>query len=791
MAAGNTKYGDNALEKISFGTWNTAIGAYSEANTTTGSSNTGVGTNSLLRNETGSYNTALGTAAMCFNTIGHSNTAVGSNTMEYNTTGTQNTAVGTTALYTNISGIDNTAVGSNALYTNISGSYNTAVGMQTLHDNTSGTNNTAVGSNALYTNISGSDNTAVGQGALTPNTTGTSNTSVGVRSLNSNTTGGSNTAIGTLALNNNIIGQTNTAVGTSALYNSLGNKNVALGWNAGLNNSGDNNTFLGTGSNATSLYNSSTAIGYNSQIDDNNQIKMGVNDTQVVIPGSAILTNPSPTYTDQSIVPKSYVDLQASGITLTEACVCATTTDIDLVTGGILIIDTYTTQTGDRVLVKSQGAISLNENTANIANGIYIANDLGAWTRALDYDLPLDVAGYLTFVQNGTLNSNTAFAEITDPGVVGSDLLQYSIFYSNPYTLGDGLGISSLTLNVDAELSGPANPFLTFVGINGGTNTTYSLDSGSKDIKVHGLTVGTGSGSVSSNAAVGANALLNNTTGINNTAIGNNALVSNTSGTQNAAIGSSALYNNTTGNNNIAIGQTASRQNLTGSSNTAIGSSALYTNEASNNVAIGSSALYNNTLGTLNVAIGINALLNNTIGIQNTMIGSAAGQSITTGTSNTVLGYNSGLGLTTGSNVTCIGFQAQSSTASISNEITLGNSSIATLRCQVALTILSDARDKKDIVELNAGLNFVEQLKPVSFIWNMRDGGKVDIPDTGFIAQDLKQVQIDTGIAIPGLVYEANPEKIEASYSKLLPVLVKAIQDLKKELDELKAQMNL
>jgi hypothetical protein len=111
------------------------------------------------------------------------------------------------------------------------------------------------------------------------------------------------------------------------------------------------------------------------------------------------------------------------------------------------------------------------------------------------------------------------------------------------------------------------------------------------------------------------------------------------------------------------------------------------------------------------------------------------------------------------------------------------------LRCQVtSITALSDARDKKDIVELSAGLDFVQKLKPVSFTWNMRDGGKKDIPDTGFIAQDLKQVQVDTGITIPGLVYEANPERIEASYGKLLPVLVKAIQDLKKEVDELKAR---
>ena len=71
----------------------------------------------------------------------------------------------------------------------------------------------------------------------------------------------------------------------------------------------------------------------------------------------------------------------------------------------------------------------------------------------------------------------------------------------------------------------------------------------------------------------------------------------------------------------------------------------------------------------------------------------------------------------------------------------------------------------------------------------MRDGGKVGIADTGFIAQDLKQVQIDTGIVIPDLVYEENPERLEAGYGKLLPVLVKAIQELKAEVDSLKQQL--
>ena len=72
----------------------------------------------------------------------------------------------------------------------------------------------------------------------------------------------------------------------------------------------------------------------------------------------------------------------------------------------------------------------------------------------------------------------------------------------------------------------------------------------------------------------------------------------------------------------------------------------------------------------------------------------------------------------------------------------------------------------------------------------MRDGGKVDIPAIGFIAQDLQQVQKDTGIVIPNLVYESNPERLEASYGTLLPVLVKAVQELSAEVNTLKIELN-
>ena len=178
--------------------------------------------------------------------------------------------------------------------------------------------------------------------------------------------------------------------------------------------------------------------------------------------------------------------------------------------------------------------------------------------------------------------------------------------------------------------------------------------------------------------------------------------------------------------------------------------------------------------------------------------------SLSQGANNTAFGVNSLKSNTTGTNNTSIGYQADVASGSLnystsignaasctaSNQITLGNSSITSLRCQVqTITGISDQRDKKDIETLESSLAFVEQLKPVRFIWNMRDGGKVDIPEIGFIAQDLQQVQLDTGIKIPNLVYESNPEKLEASYGTLLPLLVKSIQELSHKNQELSQEI--
>ncbi len=65
----------------------------------------------------------------------------------------------------------------------------------------------------------------------------------------------------------------------------------------------------------------------------------------------------------------------------------------------------------------------------------------------------------------------------------------------------------------------------------------------------------------------------------------------------------------------------------------------------------------------------------------------------------------------------------------------------------------------------------------------------LETPTAGFVAQELDEAQTKANAEWLNLVLKSNPEKLEATYGNLLPVIVKAIQDLKKENDELKEQL--
>jgi hypothetical protein len=254
------------------------------------------------------------------------------------------------------------------------------------------------------------------------------------------------------------------------------------------------------------------------------------------------------------------------------------------------------------------------------------------------------------------------------------------------------------------------------------------------------------------------------------------------------AMGYQASYSHTSGADCVTIGRSAGYSNTTGQHRAILGAFAAQYNTGSGNTAMGYNALKGPSSGTVNggynVAIGRNAMDVLTTGSFNTAIGNDSAENLQSGFFNTYLGRDSGTGHVNGTNCTFVGNDSAPSTSGASNEIVLGNASISALRCQVtSITALSDRRDKTKIEDSNYGLNVIDRLKPVTFDWNTRDGAKVGVKDLGFIAQDLQEVD-DENLK---LVYDTNPEKLEASYGRLIPVLVKAIQELKAEIEILKS----
>jgi len=147
---------------------------------------------------------------------------------------------------------------------------------------------------------------------------------------------------------------------------------------------------------------------------------------------------------------------------------------------------------------------------------------------------------------------------------------------------------------------GGSTPQLTFADATVQNTAALPLTGGSvsADITVHGLTVGLGGGSVSTNTAVGASALATNSTGSNNTAVGYQAGYTNSVGTGNVYFGQQAGYT-ATGNNNVMVGYYTGYGLTTGIVNTFIGQGSGYlVTSGSKNTILGS---YSGNQGGLDI----------------------------------------------------------------------------------------------------------------------------------------------------------------------------------------------
>jgi hypothetical protein len=642
-------------------------------------------------------------------------------------TGDHNTATGFRALQSNTTGSLLTANGAFALQFNTTGQNNTALGYKTLNANTTGTGNTATGTNALRRQISGDENTATGYASITYNLSGSQNTGSGYESVNLNRTGNLNTGNGYQALFQNAIGSNNTAIGAQALLD-IGEPVTAGAFQIG----------------------TSYVITF-------------PNDTDFTLIGAA----------DSNI-------------------------------GTVFTATGAGAGTGQAVL-----NINTNNNTAvgyNTGLGIKSGSNntiLGANVTGLPADLSDTI-----IVADGT--GAKFLHNFALPGTGGANTF-----------LGYSSGNFTMTGSVGAQGS-----YNTGLG-----NNTLMLNTTGSNNTATGMQALSSNATGNGNTADGMNALNGNITGDENTAIGYLALFLNNSGVRNTAVGANALANNLSADENTALGYASLNSITTGEFNTASGFQSLSGDTTgSGNTSIGYQSLLDlniiaNDGSGQNTAIGYNTGRGIVTGINNTIIGAnvtglAAGLSnniiIADGSGNQRINVdnlgNVGIGAPVPTNILHVtGAPATGiPTARIENTLNgatqnngllilagndggLAASELITFQrpdgtvigsisqnapTTVAYNLSSDRRIKDNITPTVYGLTDLLKINVDDFTF-ISDPSKKKM--TGFIAQDLYTIYPgavtpngDDGIGF--LASKKTPWMID--YSKLTPLLVKAVQDL-------------
>ena len=290
------------------------------------------------------------------------------------------------------------------------------------------------------------------------------------------------------------------------------------------------------------------------------------------------------------------------------------------------------------------------------------------------------------------------------------------------------------------------------------------------------------------------------------------------------AIGS---YTDATANYAMAIGNNAQ---ATATDTIVIGRAA--SANSAGNIVIGKSAgstgarnlIINNhgyATGSYNTLVGAN--LNSSThriyaaGSYNTCLGYYT-QPIGSGGYNTHVGYAAG-NTNYKSNVSCFGYLAQSN---VTNSVTLGNTSVSSLRCATtSITSISDERDKTQVETLDVGLDYVNAVEPKVFYKNPRgayysevytneqlaadesltqsytfdqasyDAGtqKTDMREFGWIAQQVEtalpsQYQ-DTRLTVDEVDPVHGYDVKRFNGADMMPILWKALQQLSDKHDQL------
>jgi len=245
------------------------------------------------------------------------------------------------------------------------------------------------------------------------------------------------------------------------------------------------------------------------------------------------------------------------------------------------------------------------------------------------------------------------------------------------------------------------------------------------------------------------------------------------------------------GTTNTIFGRLAGNQMASGAAhNTAIGSSALDGMlTGTHNTAIGSDAMGSADGGEAeNTAVGYRAMFNNNNGLGNTCIGAGTNLSAVNGQGQIAIGKD----------VSCIANETA----------TLGfGSNVASLGLDGSDTswaASSDERLKENIADSTAGLDVINDLRPVTYNWKKAKDIDKSMPQYkdsdepvlgkeygeslhGFIAQEVKVV-IDKHDSLKEgfkMWKQSNDGTQTIADGNLIPILVKAVQELSARVKEL------
>jgi hypothetical protein len=468
--------------------------------------------------------------------------------------------------------------------------------------------------------------------------------------------------------------------------------------------------------------------------------------------------------------------------------------DLTSTNKGLLVPRVALTSTFSAVPVTSPATGLLVYNTAiagtaptNVTPGFYY------WSGSVWLNMLNDTKGWST-----TGNSGTSF---TTNFIGTTDFAPIHFKVNN-----QDAGAIGLNQNIFLGISAGKNSYSGggYKAVMIGDSSGYSLNGGAWNI------------------GIGHAALKNVTTENGLLGIGYEALARNAGGFFNTAIGVFSQANNTTGNTNVSVGTSTLRYNITGAGNCAFGSNAMQNNvTGSYNTVMGSTTMLNGISGSENVAIGHYALTNDTSGNKNTGLGTGALEFLYNGDQNTGVGYNAGTSANSSTSCTFVGYDANTTVSSglvnsmalgngsrvtASNQITLGNTSILSLRCnQTSITSLSDGRFKTDIKEDVQGLDFIRLLRPVTYHFDMHKLNRFlhadstaseesvvareRVLETGFIAQEVERAADSLHFDFNGVEKPQNAnDTYGIRYSSFVVPLVKAVKELDSENQKLKEE---